>query len=533
MAAISSVAVLVLAARLHQLQVVEDHQIERALGLEPPRLGGDLEQGRVGRVVDVERRLADLLGGLDHPVPLLLRQVAGAQGGAGDVGLGRQDPQRQLLLAHLEREDADRQPLVEGGILGHVERQRGLAHAGAAGDDDQVGGAQAARLVVQVVEAGGHADQAVGGPLLEVGHGLLDDPPETHEAALDRLLAQAQDRLLGPAQRLLRDQPAVETVAGDGAAGLDQPPADRALLDDLDVGVEPPQIGQVDVERRRDRRAPPTPSRCLRLSSCACSVRRSTSVPGCLQVEHRLVDHAVALGVEILRRQPRRDRRDQARIEQHAGEHRTLGLLAVRDVLGRLQRFDHDAAGRGSPLWPKPPAAIKADGTHGSPRRRRPPGLLRQDAGPNPDLPRPSMTKARCKQVARRGVNHHHVDGARGPDIRQQRRRPAASACRAGSACPARSWRRRRRRARAASGPPARRVHSSTSSAIGCHRNRAAPRGRWARTARGRPCSLKVSPLLPSTTSSRGVPVSVSMLAVASSPAPTTPAKSPSAPRNW
>ena len=44
---------------------------------------------------------------------------------------------------------------VEGDVGG----ERRLAHAGSAGDDDEVGGLQAAHLVVEVVEPGGDAAQ--------------------------------------------------------------------------------------------------------------------------------------------------------------------------------------------------------------------------------------------------------------------------------------------------------------------------------------------------------------------------------------
>ena len=46
-----------------------------------------------------------------------------------------------------------------GDVVGDVGRKRGLAHAGTAGDDDQVGGLQAAHLDVEIAQAGGDARQ--------------------------------------------------------------------------------------------------------------------------------------------------------------------------------------------------------------------------------------------------------------------------------------------------------------------------------------------------------------------------------------
>ena len=40
-----------------------------------------------------------------------------------------------------------------GDVVGDVGRERGFAHAGAAGEDDQVGGLQAAHLAVEVAQA--------------------------------------------------------------------------------------------------------------------------------------------------------------------------------------------------------------------------------------------------------------------------------------------------------------------------------------------------------------------------------------------
>ena len=43
----------------------------------------------------------------------------------------------------------------DGGVLGHVHGERGLAHRGTAGDDDEVPGAQAAGQLVELGKAGG------------------------------------------------------------------------------------------------------------------------------------------------------------------------------------------------------------------------------------------------------------------------------------------------------------------------------------------------------------------------------------------
>ncbi len=46
-----------------------------------------------------------------------------------------------------------------GDVVGDVGRKRGFAHAGAAGNDDEIGGLQAAHLDVEIAQAGGNARQ--------------------------------------------------------------------------------------------------------------------------------------------------------------------------------------------------------------------------------------------------------------------------------------------------------------------------------------------------------------------------------------
>ncbi len=92
------------------------------------------------------------------------------------------------------------------------------------------------------------AEQPLARPLLEHLERLVEDLRQRHEAAPDRLLAERHHRLLGARQRVRRVEAAVEAVARDLAADVDQPAPDRALLDDLDVVLEAAEIGQVGVE---------------------------------------------------------------------------------------------------------------------------------------------------------------------------------------------------------------------------------------------------------------------------------------------
>ena len=74
-----------------------------------------------------------------------------------DVRDRREQAQHQLLLAHLEAEDADDLALVDRRVLGEVQRQAGLADRGAGGDEHEVRLLQARGQRVQVGEAGADA----------------------------------------------------------------------------------------------------------------------------------------------------------------------------------------------------------------------------------------------------------------------------------------------------------------------------------------------------------------------------------------
>ena len=89
-------------------------------------------------------------------------------------------------------------------MLADVEHQAGLAHRRARRDDDQVAALEAARHLIDVVEAGRHAgDEAlVLEQLLDLREALADQIAHRHEAGLDAVVGDREDRALG----LVEDQ---------------------------------------------------------------------------------------------------------------------------------------------------------------------------------------------------------------------------------------------------------------------------------------------------------------------------------------
>ena len=108
----------------------------------------------------------------DELVEILALHLAAADLVGRDPRFLGEDAGGELLGRHFQREEADDRAVLGdramrpsvarrlvglGGVEGDVGGERGLAHRGAAGEDDQVGGVQAAELLVEIDEAGGDA----------------------------------------------------------------------------------------------------------------------------------------------------------------------------------------------------------------------------------------------------------------------------------------------------------------------------------------------------------------------------------------
>ena len=217
-----------------------------ALGLEPARLRPQLHRRDVRRVVDVHRRLGQGVHRRRDPGEVELLEEAGAQPLRVDVGDARQQAQDELLLAHLEAEHADALALLDGGVLGDVEREARLADRRPGGDDDQVALLEAGRQRVEVGEAGPDAADlaAVGVQVVEPVVGVVEQRLERAEAGVDALLADREQLRLGAVDRLLDLGRVLVADAGDPAGRADQVAQDRLALDD------PRVLGGVDGGRR-------------------------------------------------------------------------------------------------------------------------------------------------------------------------------------------------------------------------------------------------------------------------------------------
>ena len=150
-----------------QLNIVDDEKVESPLALEPSGAGRQLGDRNAAGLVDVERDLLHISDCVGNAMEIVLGDVAAADLVRSDAGLLGDDAGRQLLRRHFEGEKADhaavggfdravgaRSPLVGlGDVEGDVGGERRLAHAGAAGEDHEIGRLQAAHIAIEVGRA--------------------------------------------------------------------------------------------------------------------------------------------------------------------------------------------------------------------------------------------------------------------------------------------------------------------------------------------------------------------------------------------
>ena len=75
-----SVALIFLGARdLHELQIVDDDEVESALALQPASARADLGRRERGRLIDMDARAAELRHGRIDARPVIFLKPAGAQ----------------------------------------------------------------------------------------------------------------------------------------------------------------------------------------------------------------------------------------------------------------------------------------------------------------------------------------------------------------------------------------------------------------------------------------------------------------------
>ena len=135
-------AVFLGARHLHELQVIDDDQVEPVLAGNAPRPRAQLGRRQAGRLVNKDPGFGELAGCRRDPHPIFVGNLPAADAIERHAADRAQHAREQLLGGHFHAEDGDRgaRARVHRHILRNVHRQGGLAHRRAAGDDHQVTG---------------------------------------------------------------------------------------------------------------------------------------------------------------------------------------------------------------------------------------------------------------------------------------------------------------------------------------------------------------------------------------------------------
>ena len=257
-----------------------------------------------------------------HPGEVELFEEARAEALGVDVGDAREQAQDELLLAHLEAEDADTLALADRGVLGDVEREARLADRRASGEDHEVALLESGRQRVEIGEPGPDAaDLApVGVQVVEPVIGVMEERLERAEPRVDALLADGEEFRFRAVDRLLDLGRVLVADPSDATGRPDQVPQDRLALDDAGV------LGDVDGRRRlvrQTRQVGPAADR-LELVLALERFGDGHDIDGLSpleQVQHRRVDAPVGLTVEVGRPKELGDLDDRVAVDQDGPEH--------------------------------------------------------------------------------------------------------------------------------------------------------------------------------------------------------------------
>ncbi len=345
------------------MQVVDHDHAEVGLALQAARAGADRADREAGGVVDVERHLLHQADRGGQLVEVVLGHLAGTHLVAGDLRLVRQDTGGELFGRHFHREErGDRArplgigELGVGGVVRDRGGERGLAHARASGEDDQVGVVETAEEIVEVGEAGGHAREAarlMGG----VGHlqRCLQRARKVGEAA--RGLAgcgkpveaffRLADLVVGGGFEVF-----VEGVVDHVLAERDQLAADEEIVDQVAV-----LLGVDDADHRG--REPGEVARAADAFEFLAAVHhplqgdRVGGIAALGEDDAELEDLAVGRIREVLRLEEVDDLVDRRVVVENRAQQRLFGLDVVRRRTGRdawaaahdVQRFGKSGFG--------------------------------------------------------------------------------------------------------------------------------------------------------------------------------------------
>ncbi len=235
------------------------------------------------------------------------------------------------FLAHLEREQGDRDVVLDRRMLGESETERGLTHGGTGGHDHEVGRLEARCDLIEIAEATRHAGDALAalGQRLDALHGRPEEflDPREVDAAAD--LPELHDPVLRLVEQIRGRDVSLERFGHDAGGDLNEAPEERLLANDASVVL--------DVGGRRD---------CIdqKRDVIAAAARLELSAPRQLVGERQGIDHVAPFGegqhapeqppVRFAMEHRIVDDLGRAhhgvRIDHHRRENGLLGILRIR-----------------------------------------------------------------------------------------------------------------------------------------------------------------------------------------------------------
>ena len=306
----------------------------------PAALRPDAGHGGVAPVVDADLAPLHGLRRVHEPAHLLVGQQPLLDPLGIHGGLRAEHAHDQLLLAHLQGEIDHGAVVVEGGVLGDVQGEGGLAHGGPGGYDDQIGLLQAVGHAVQVPKARGDAGELSlpGHQIPDLVEGVGHDVPDGGDGVFGLAHGDVVDPLLRQVQALVHVLVVVHTIPDHLVAGMDQTPLDAALLHDLGVvahvgrrGHEGHELGEVHRAADHVQKAP-----ALQLLAEGDQVH---GLARSADVGHGLEDPLMGGAVEVLHAELFQHQFQGVLFEEHAPQH---GFLRVQ-IVGQypFQSFFH------------------------------------------------------------------------------------------------------------------------------------------------------------------------------------------------
>ena len=315
--------------------------------LQAAGLGAHRQRRDGRRVVDPDRRRPEQAGRARQLGIVVVAQLAAPQALRVHQPFGAEQALHQLVLGHFEREDADADVVLDGGVLDHVQNQRGLSHRRAGGHDDQVGALEARGQPVQVHESARDPGHGAGSALelLDALHRGPDQLLQPDELLRAPELRHLEDAVLRVVQHIAGHAAAFIRFLDDGGGGFDQPPQQRLVAYDapvvLDVGG-----GRHDVDEGADVLHAADPIEVAALDQLVAQRDRIHDVAALGEGGHGAEQQPVSLAIEHRIVEDFRRLQGRVLIEQHGAEHRLLRFVAPRSLAAGVLAFSRGDGGR-------------------------------------------------------------------------------------------------------------------------------------------------------------------------------------------